>query len=96
MDFKTLKIILDKFETLQKEQLEVDPHEEVYLSITVRSNTLGEYSYSISSIYRKKYLRLKFEGHPTFLNEKNEVTVETFQDILNAFENSEHVEDINS
>lgn len=96
MDFKTLKIVLDKFEKLQKEQLEVDPREEVYLSIAVSSNTLGEYSYSMSSIYRKKYLRLKFESYPTFLNERNEVAVETFQDILNAFENSEHVEDIDS
>lgn len=96
MNFETLKNILDSFEKLKAEQLEVDPEEKVYLSINFSSTALGIYYYSMSAIYRKKYLRLKFEGHPTFLNEKNEVTVETFQDILNAFENSEHVEDINS
>lgn len=95
MNFETLKNILAKFEKLQEEQLEIDPDEKVFLSITVGSNTLSVFHYSMSAIYRKKYLRLKFEGHPTQLNEKNSVAVETFQDILDAFENSEYVEGIN-
>ena len=92
MNFETLKNILAKFEKLQKEQLEVDPDEKVYLAINVGSNSLGEYHYSMCAIYRKKYLRLRFEGHPTYLNEKNTEDVETFQDILNALENSQNVE----
>ena len=96
MNFETLKNILGSFEKLKAEQLEVDPEEKVYLSINFSSTDLGIYYYSMCAIYRKKYLRLKFEGHPTYLNEKNTEVVKTFQDILDAFENSEYVEDINN
>lgn len=96
MNFETLKIILDSFEKLKAEQLEVDPEEKVYLSISFGSCNLGMYHYSMCAIYRKKYLRLKFKGHPTQLNEKNTEVVKTFQDVLNALENSEYVEDINN
>lgn len=94
MDFKTLKNLLDSFEGLKAEQLEVDPEENVYLSIHFVSSDLGIYHYYMDAIYKEKYLRLKFEGHPTYLNSKNTEVVKTFQDILDAFENSEYVEDL--
>lgn len=96
MNFETLKNILDNFEKLKVEQREVDPEEKVYLSISFGSTDLGIYHYSMCAIYRKKYLRLKFEGHPTYLNEKNTAVVKTFQGVLDAFENSGYVEDINN
>lgn len=92
MNFETLNSIVAKFEKLKGEQLEVDPNEKAYLSISFGSNTLGKYHYSMCVIYRRKYLRLKFEGYPTQLNEVNTASIETFQDVLNALENSEFVE----
>ena len=94
MNSQQLETLLRKFEKLQEEQLEVDPDEKVYLSLHVGSNTFGIYFYNMGAIYLHQYLSLKFSDYTTQLNKPNEVAIETFQDILDAFENSEYVEDI--
>lgn len=94
MNLQQLETLLRKFRKLQEEQLEVDPTEKVYLSLHVGSNTLGTYFYSMGAIYLRQHLHLKFSDYQTQLNKPSEVAIETFQDILDAFENSEYVKDI--